>query len=277
MVRLFLLGLALFAAGCTSQETIGGRPPEKHYATAVSLSPGASEIAMQHTKTKLIGRTESCNWPPPLLSLPSVMKGVKPNYEMITNLRPDVVLYDPQLIGDSDIAQFKSLGIPTFALGADTIAAFTEQLYDLGSLSGSETQVSQYCDDIETALSTAKSVLKGTNPKVAVMIPGAGAEHMINGNKSFLSDILTKIGATPIGPDGANFQTSSTEWLIAQNPDVIISAGQPDPILSDVRLKSIEAVKKKRVFGLKEDVILRRGARVDRVIRSLADVIMGAS
>jgi ABC-type Fe3+-hydroxamate transport system substrate-binding protein len=75
----------------------------------------------------------------------------------------------------------------------------------------------------------------------------------------------------------------SPELLIAQNPDRIVIAAPTDPdkektramgeqrarqILNDPRLSGIAAIKNRRVLVVDEDVLLRKGWRVDKLIET---------
>lgn len=269
-VLLALLG------GCKNQVQIGGKDPEQLYRAAVSLSPGTTELLAQKTKINILGRTESCTFPPTVLKVPVVMNGIKPNFEQIKSIAPPLVIYDTSLLGQAEVDQLRALGLKTFAVGSDTVAGFVDELYELGSMSASETLISEYVDAIETAVSTGKALLKDKPSKVAFLIPGNGGEHMICGTDSFLADIARQIGATPVGPKGRLFVTANIESLIAENPDVIITAGKPAGVYDDPRLRSMKAIKSGRIRGINEDVMLRHGSRVERLIRNMADAIGGA-
>lgn len=273
------LVLALFAlllAGCSEQATLGGRPAPKVWTSAVSLSPSLTEIASLHTKLRLAGRTSACNYPPNVVSLPVMMNGVKPDYEAIQKAGASVVLYDKQLFSDADLEPLKSAGVDTFGLTANTLDGFVDELYQLGALTASESKMSEYVDLIHAAVGVAKAAVGDKKPKVAILLGGEGGEHMICGVKSFQADILKTIGAVPVGPDADNFVPVNAEWLVSQNPDVIITASHPDVFMADKRLSSIKAIKTGMVRGLLPDLVLRKGARVERLIRRFSDAITGA-
>ena len=92
---------------------------------------------------------------------------------------------------------------------------------------------------------------------------------MIAGVKSFQADVVKAATGQPVGPDAQKFVSLNAESLIAMNPDIILTAGSPDPIYDDARFKSLTAVKKNRVRGVVQDVILRRGVRVPELIENL--------
>ena len=96
---------------------------------------------------------------------------------------------------------------------------------------------------------------------------------MIAGTKTFTADVFKEVGGTPVGPDVDHFVPVNPEVLASLNPDVIIvpstkgtAAHDVQSIYSDPRFKSTNAVKKNRVVTMDEDILLRRGSRVDHLV-----------
>lgn len=275
-IPLVLAILLAVAFGCGPRERmIGGKVRPKTYKTAVSLSPGCTEIL--RTKAllvNLLGRTASCNYPTVDPNARIVMKGTKPNYEMIAKLKPDIVLYDPDLFSDGDIAKLEELGLETFALGGATVEEFIDRLYRLGSKLGVEQVINDYVEEIRGAMSLAKADPFAKPPKVAVLLPAQGGEHLIAGTRSFQADVVRVAGGEPVGPEAPHFVTVNVESLVTQNPDVIVAAGDAKLLEADPRLAAVSAVKAGRVIRINPDVLLRRGARVQDLIRGVHDALV---
>jgi hypothetical protein len=53
----------------------------------------------------------------------------------------------------------------------------------------------------------------------------------------------------------------------------LIIAGEPGPVVGDRRLDPLEAVRQGRIFQAPQDEIVRRGARVDKMIERLSRAI----
>jgi iron complex transport system substrate-binding protein len=249
---------------------IGGKEPEKRYTSAASLSPGATELLVSRLpRVRILGKTERCNWPVLSGEVPIIMSGVKPNFEKIAELRPGIVLYDEQLFSEGDLAKLKEMGIDTFAIRGNSIAEFKENLYDLGRTLHGESEISEYVDLIHAAEAAADGAPPGKTFRVAVMMPGQGSEHSIAGVGSFYADAARQAGAEVVGPEGAEFVPVNAEGLLSWNPEIIFSAGDGSAIAKDPRLQALPAVKNKRVVPIDPDILLRRGARVDRLVRGL--------
>ncbi len=276
-VLLLLCFLLICAIGCDSAPKTAARPQrEKQYRTVVSLSPGTTEIIASHSNSAALkGRTQACNFPPMVKAVP-VVASLKPDYEKIQELSPDLIVYDADLYSESDIQKLRSnTKADFFAFDAHSIAEFEKQLYLLGSLMGTETMISQYVTAISREKGTNDQV-SGTIPKVAVLMPGdAGSGDMIAGSGSFAADVVRTAGAQPVGPEATNFVKLSPEALLALNPDVILVPGSKESVkgalsvLNNPRYKSIAAVKNNRVRALNADVLLRKGGRVDKLLAGM--------
>lgn len=275
----FLVALVVsLLCACDKPTQAGGTAPPKFYASAVSLSPGATElISSKLVGLQFIGRTSQCNWPGTVTRVPVVMSGVKPNYEQIAKMKPSVVLYDEQLFSDADLAKFKEIGIDLFAIRGNSIEEFERCIYEMGRTFHVETNCSEYVDAIHAAVAAAEGSPPAKKLKVAVMLPGKGSEHLIAGSESFQADVVRKSQGEVVGPKGDRFVSFNAESFVAQNPDVIICAGSSDSIEKDSRLQTILAVRKKRVFPVDPDILLRRGARVPNLIRGIYAILSEAS
>ncbi len=270
-IALFLL---LLVGGCSDQKSIiGGKVPPKLYMRVVSLSPSCTELASATFGRIIAGRTESCNSPLRVKEAPVVMKGVKPDYEKIVKIKPDAVLYDPELFAESDIAKFKELGIPTVAIGGNSVDEFIESVYEFARFTGAETLGSKYLEKIDRERRNALAVPPDPPVKTVLIMPGSGYEHMIAGTESFYADVVRSGGGEPVGPKGHHFMQLNAEWLITTNPELIITAGAADAVLNDPRFKGLDAVKKGRVYGTNPDITLRRGGYVDSFIKRVWEFV----
>lgn len=272
-----LAGLLLLSGGCGSPNDAAFKRPKKLYGTVVSLSPGTTEIiSMEFGSERLVGRTASCNFPASVEKIPIVTKGPKPDYEKLAEMKPDLIVYDPVLYNDQDVQKLKELGIDLFALKAGSLNEFEKSLYVFGSLTKSETNMSDYVTKIEGARGHANASNETAKPKVAVIMPGKGSEHSIAGLSSFQADLVRAAGGTPVGPAADRIVALNVESLIRDDPDIVVVAGDKkdrESVSADPRFQALKAVKGKRVFSFDPDIILRAGSRVDVAITKLAEVI----
>lgn len=264
-----ILGASL--VGCGSKETVPVYMPEKRYQAIVSLSPSTTEIAyLQLGADRLKGRTASCNWPTGLDRIPVVMTNTKPDLEAIAKINPDLIIFDSLALSEADVEKLKELKAEVFPLKASSVKEFKKSLSELGAKLHVETTVWEYIDKIDSATASAQGSVSGPKMKVAVIMPGEGTEHYIAGLNSFQADLIRCSGAEPVGPDGDRFVPLNAEAFVNMKPDIIVVAGNPTSVENDPRLKTMAAVINKKIIGVKQDIILRAGTRVDTLIQNLA-------
>jgi len=269
--------LIFIAAGCNPSEekVVGGKPRPKEYQTVVSLSPSSTELFGAMSKfDSLKGRTAACNWPSSVLHLP-IVAGVKPNYELLAKMKPDLIIYDKDLYNASDIGKLKQICPDMLVIDATNIEDFKKEIIDMASKLGGESNMSTYVDKILHAKQIALSGADAKKPKVALLMPGMGSEHMIEGVDSFQADEIRNSGGVPVGPKGSLFVSLTPETLIQLDPDFILTAGDPAGFLKDTRFANLRAVKENHVFGINQDIALRRGGRVDVFITNVGNILSG--
>lgn len=290
--------LVLILTGCAEPAIhLGGRP--SRIPRVVSLSPSTTEIVVQDgISGQLIGRTSACNYPAylPQLNI-EVYGGVKPDYEKLAAKAPDLVVFDTSVYGPTDQAKIKEVARHTFAMHAASILDFEAELGKLGALLVAPLQMSQYVDKIEAERTTAIANAPAHHPKVVIL-----SGNLIAGSRGFLADVVRTCGGTLAGPDADRFVDLNPESVAALNPDIILLAVDVAPVgtsigagsnikekqeaiasaalskfRSDPRMAALRAVKSNRVITANADVVLRQGARVDQLIKSVAEIVQGGS
>ncbi len=275
-MRGLLFSVLIFVVfGCQLQnDHVGGQMRPKFVRTVVSLSPSTSELLGSNASISLmIGRTASCNFPPSIARFP-VVAGVKPDYEAIKKLHPDAIILDQSLYSDQDMAQIRALGTEVLAINANTVDGFIDQIYELGRLVQNEAGFSAYADKIMQVREAARTTAPKPPVKIAILSPGPSGNHLIAAIGSFTADLVKQGGFEPVGPSGNAFVPLNAEFLVAQNPDFIITAGASDNFMKDPRFASLAAIKNKRVFSVNSDILLRRGSRVDVLIQGISQIVL---
>ncbi len=268
VMRKRLLGLFCLSmiglVGCEQPTTISMPKREKDYSSVVSLSPSTTEIAMTNM-VKVVGRTKACDFPTSVSSIPIVCD-LKPDYEAIAKLKPPMILVDSDLFGAEEKAKLAQTGAKIFEFKSTTLDEYYKEVFELGSLTGTETSVASFVSRIRKEERIAEGDAPNPRPKTVLILPGTGGQHMIAGTKSFQADLVRTIGGDLVGPDSAKFEMLSPEFLMQVNPDLIITAGPTKDFLADTRFASLDAVKKLRIFGNEQSLWVRRGGRIDTLL-----------
>jgi len=272
--------LLLFsAAACKKEENFGGKNPTKVYGSVVSLSPSTTELIgnLALEGSVLVGRTQACNFPPHVTSVPVVCSD-KPDYERIAKLQPDLIVLDAILFSPAEIEKLKQVAPKAEfrILDAKNVDQFIDFVYRLGSDLQSSSRFSEYADKVYAKSRVARSNPPEPKPKVAVLIGGAG-EYWAAGTDSFLADTIVGGGGIPVGPKSAKFERVNVETLVAENPDVIMTGDSKKQIEKDPRLASLRGVKSKSVYDFDPDILLRAGTRVEILLDKMNSVIAARS
>ena len=262
----------LFLVGCKQPVTFGGEPRTTVYRSVISLSPSTTEL-MALTGIPIRGRTKACDFPIQVRDV-EVVADLKPNYELIASKKPDLILYDRDLYGSTEVEKLKQTGAKILPLGAYTVEGHIKELYELGNLLSGEATINDYVIRLRKNIQASLGD-RPTRPITAIMvIPDSGGRHMLAGSKSFQADMVRISGATLLGPDSNKFESLNPEWVLSQNPDWIIVAGTSKEFLADTRFSGLSAVKNSKYFGIDQDVCLRRGMRVEKFIYGAHKMIM---
>ncbi len=263
--------VAISGAGCGSPgATINPNVLKNPPKTWISLSPGTSEF-MSVLNSHLIGRTASDDFPVSIKSLP-IVANVKPDYEMIAKLKPDLIVLDPSLYNAGDLAKLKQLNVPMIQVTGDSVHQFIKSLYALGAATQSETNINDYVEFIRQERAAAEGDPFSQPHNVALLMVSPDSNPMIAETGSFYDDLIRCAAGNPVGPTGNQFVTIDPEALMKLNPDIIVVAapgGNYNVLLKDPRFAGLAAVKDKHVIGIDPDLVLRRGDRVNTAIKEL--------
>lgn len=272
------VSILLMLAGCQPPPAnVGGKENPNPVGTIISLSPNTTEVVMFYNfdNLKMLGRTRADNFPETVSAIP-VVADVKPNYEAIAQLKPDMVIYNPDLYSDTDVAKLKELGIRLFEFKTHSLDEYVESLQRYAAATGMETRYNDVIIKVDDARAHNQAT-RPANPLKGVVLTGSGnGDYMIAGLGTFQADVAKNAGLEVLGPNSNKFERLSVESLVAMNPDVIVTTEEGDmtnALLKDARLSSVSAIKKQYILGIKSDILLRAGARVDMLVGRLGETV----
>jgi len=283
-VILLLLAFAAIVGCNRNSEVVRLKVRPENYQKIVSLSPSTTEILAGSLGVQsLAGRTEACNYPEYAVKSAQVVASTKPDYEKISLIRPDLIVYDAALFGPQDVERIKKLGAAAYGISANNLTDFRTQVFELANLVGGSTRASEYLDKISGAQASAQGIAPTPARKVAVILPSQSGQHMIAAKDSFVANVVKAAGGEPVGPDGTVFVPIGAEALVGLNPDVIIvSASANDTkgaeaLLRDPRLKTTAAIRNRQLRAINSDILLRRGARVEQLVEKVGSIVAQSS
>lgn len=153
---------------------------------------------------------------------------------------------------------------------------------DLGKILGNTEKANEITNHIYSELDSYSSRNTGkTNRQKVLIIGSMGKELHVYTPRTLPGDIVTRLGGSVLGKEVesvGNTEVMSFESAVAQNPDVIFIQSKPeiddrniDAVYQNPALRSVNAVKNKRVYAIPFYTIRCPGVRVLDAIKLFAD------
>lgn len=249
-----------------------GTPPQR----IISLSPATTEILFTlGLGPKIVGITRYCDYPAETASISRVGGYVDPNYEVITALKPDLVIV---LTSHRDLTvALEKLHIRTLVTPHETIADVHEAIRLIGDACGVPEQAVQLNSVLAKHVTAVQQAVKNLPAPTVLMCiardfnSGQLTGMYMAGNDGFYDAIIRMAGGTNACTDStAAFPLMSAESVITLNPDVIVDLTgvfepgtfPPDGIARQWdRLDTVAAVRNRRVYTIGGTHALRPGPR----------------
>ena len=251
----------------------------------VSLAPNLTEL-MFHLGfgSNLIGRSSACDYPAEAKQIPVVGGFGRPNLEMLESLRPDLVLAtDLEKPGLLD--RLRDMGVQTLllpceswdqlmqsglaiseafdqrAIGEKFIISMTAQRNDL------EKRVTDFYQD---------------KPRPRVYVEVWGDPLTTAGADSFIDDLVQLAGGANIAATlRPQYIHVSAEWIVSQDPDVILlaymlaQASSAESVVKRPGWNKMRAVQQNAICAtIQADLLLRPGPRIIDGAEAFAEWLM---
>jgi iron complex transport system substrate-binding protein len=229
----------------------------------------------------LVGRTESCDYPPDAVRRVPVTGGFgTPYLEPLLAARPThvlkTVLADPELT-----RRLESLRIPVVHVPCTRLDEIPVALGQLGALTGHTAEAQRLTDTIRAGIDRARAEGAALNRRPSVLLLFAPDTPITAGRNAFISELLELAGGTNVGASSlSDYYHVSLEWLILQNPDIILClfdtpACEPYTLFNNqVGWKALSAVQQRRVYTVADlNTVSRPGPRVLEGLAQLIQVL----
>lgn len=272
-----ILGAALLGAGACAS------PPASHAATQqprriVSLAPSITETLFAlGAGDEVVGVSQYCDYPEAAKRLPKVGSFLTPNVEVIAGLRPTLVIGLEISSNLREIRAIEAIGYPILTVKDDTLKDIQTAILKIGERVGRAHQAGELVRKIQSHFDSVRTRLRGAAPRRVVML--VGHQPMVAvGRGTFLDQLLKLAGATNIADGSAqSWPRLSIEYVIAMAPEVILDGQMgSDPASPGsfwAQYPSIPAVRRRRVHGYSQDLMLHPGPRVWQSLEILAALI----
>ncbi|MDI9606896.1 MAG: cobalamin-binding protein [Atribacterota bacterium] len=249
----------------------------------VSLSPATTEIVFSLSLgEKLVGVTTYCNYPEEAKKKEKVGTINEISLEKVVELQPDLVLAS-SLTPPNVVERLESLGITVFVLDPHNISEVIEGIEKVAIISGAEDKGKELKEAMEEEIREVRDKVSHLSPEERPAV-----FHLLwhdplwtAGKDTFVNEFITIAGGQNAFADLSGYVIVDLEELIRRNPDIITVVedhGEEGSLsyqflLSDSRLKVVNAIQNHKVFPVDSDIVSRSSARVVDAIRIFASII----
>ena len=211
-----------------------------------------------------------------------------PSKETIIMEKPDFILswysiFDDKRLGDIDY--WNENGVNTYmslnsgVVSERTIENEINDILNLGKIFNVEEKAQALVDEITSTVSEVSSKVSNEEKQSAMVIEFYDDEIYTYGSKTLAGDMVTKLGAELLNPEGGNI---GAEDLIKLNPDCIfvsymdrgnenVPGEEINKILENPAFASLSAVKNKRVYSIPLGDMYSSGIRTIDGINTFAN------
>ncbi|ACY13060.1 ABC transporter substrate-binding protein [Haliangium ochraceum] len=282
------------ASGCRDRERDdAAQPAESSEAPTVrrvvTLTPSATEIVAALGATELlVGVDGYSDYPPAVRTLPRVGDFLRPNFETIVALQPDLVIADAVHV---EVAEgLEAAGVNTLTLPMHTRGDVYRGLDAVGQALGRADAASSARAAIDAELARvaqrAHQLGEGgeRRPRVLAVVdraPDDLGNLVAAGPGSYLDELLALVGADNALADyQVRYPKLSAEQLLRARPELIVDLSPSDNPAHTRRvwaaLSEIPAVAAGRVYALDDAALSSPGPRIGAAALRLSEVVHGA-
>jgi len=244
----------------------------------VSLAPSLTETVFAlGFGDRLVGVTNHCDYQAEAKNLPKVGDFMSPSLEVIAAKRPDLVI---GVVGATDPAkarEMERLGLNVALLSLSTVSEILSSFKRIAALLGDAAAGERLVRKLTLQFDKVTNRVAHTSRRSTLMVVGLRPLVAVGG-KNFLDELITLAGGANIARNAPQpWLNLPDEYVVAKAPQIIIEAGMGSDTAAPARhwsdLKSIPAVKERRVYTYNSDKILRPGPRIGDGLEELARLI----
>ena len=244
----------------------------------VSLAPSLTETVFAlGFGDRLVGVTNHCDYPAEAKNLPKVGDFMSPSLEVIAAQRPDLVIGVVGAIDPAKAREMERLGLNVALLSLSTVSEILSSFKRIAALLGDAEAGERLVRKLTLQFDKVTNRVAHTPRRSTLMVVGLRPLVAVGG-KNFLDELITLAGGANIAHNAPQpWLNLPNEYVVAKAPQIIIEAGMGSDTAAPARhwsdLKSIPAVKERRVYTYNSDKILRPGPRIGDGLEELARLI----
>ena len=271
----FFLGTLIFVFGLAWS---GNAASESIPRRIVSLAPSITETVFAlGFGNRLVGVTSHCDYPVEAKRLPKIGDFTSPSIEVIAATQPDLVIGVTGATDPARAREIERLGIKITLVSVSSVSEILSSFKRIAALLGDADTGARLVEKITAQFDKVKRRIAPA-PRRSTLLAVGLRPLVAVGGKNFLDELITLAGGENIAGNASQpWLNLPDEYVVAKAPQVIIQAGMGSDASGPTRqwsdLKSIPAVKERRVYTYNSDKILRPGPRIGEGLEEIARLI----
>jgi len=271
----FFLGGLIFVFGLASS---GNAAAESIPRRIVSLAPSVTETVFAlGFGNRLVGVTSHCDYPVEAKRLPKIGDFMSPSVEVIAAKQPDLVIGVTGATDPARAREIERLGIKITLVSVSSVSEILSSFKHIAALLGDPDAGATLVEKITAQFGKVKRRIAPA-PRRSTLLAVGLRPLVAVGGKNFLDELITLAGGENIAGNASQpWLNLPDEYVVAKAPQVIIQAGMGSDASGPTRqwsdLRSIPAVKERRVYTYNSDKILRPGPRIGEGLEEIARLI----
>jgi cobalamin transport system substrate-binding protein len=273
IMTVYLL-IASLLVSCTLA-TLAHAASVPHPQRIVSLAPSVTETLFAlGFGNRLVGVTTYCDYPAEALKLPKIGGFMSPSLEVIVSKRPDLVIGVSSATDPVKAREMERLGLKVTLISLASVSDILGSIKTIARLLGNPEAGEKLVDRITRQFDAVTKRVAPAPRRSTLLVVGLRPLVAVGG-KNFIDELITLAGGENIANNAAQpWLNLPDEYVVAKAPQVIIEAGMGSERNQSAKhwadLKSIPAVKERRVYSYPSDKILRPGPRIGEGLEEIA-------
>jgi iron complex transport system substrate-binding protein len=232
----------------------------------ISVAPSITEtIFAIGSESKLIGRTDYCNYPDAAQRIESIGSLQEVNIEKVSELEPDIVLASTHF-KEETLNKIESLGIPVaMIISQESFEGVYSNIETIGKILNEKDEAAVLIDDMKSSVDYVKNNVEGIEKKSVYYVIGYGeyGDYTATGD-TFIHEMLEMAGGKNVAEDATGWKFS-LEKLVEADPAVVIAEDNPSTIAGIKEAngyKDLSAIKEGNLYGITKGKIELMGPRL---------------
>jgi iron complex transport system substrate-binding protein len=244
----------------------------------VSLAPSVTETLFAlGFGNHLVGVTTYCDYPAEAQKLPKIGGFMSPSLEAIVAKQPDFVIGVSSATDPVKAREMKRLGLKVTLISLATVSDILTSIKSIARLLGDPQAGETLVHKITVQFNQVKKRVAAA-PRRSTLLAVGLRPLVAVGRKNFIDELITWAGGENIAGNAAQpWLNLPDEYVVAKAPRVIIEAGMGSERGPSGKnwadLKSVPAVRERRVYAYPSDKILRPGPRIGEGLEEIARLI----